>query len=138
MKNQPTRAEIVIMAGGGATVLFSFLGFYSAGSFSMNAWETGLFPITTYPALAGLISGGIIALRRFAHVGFSGRAGSFTWPQVHQLLGVFAGLIMAGYLIRARSADFGVGFWGMLAGAAALIVGAAMLANEPSGPRRLS
>ena len=138
MKNQPTRAEIVLMAGGAATVLFSFLAFYSAGSVSVNAWETGLFPITTYPALAGLISGGIIALRRFARVGFSGRAGNFTWPQVHQLLGLFAGLIMAGYLIRARSADFGIGFWGMLAGTAALIVGAAMLANEPSGPRRIN
>ena len=138
MKNQPTRAEIVLMGGGAVTVLFSFLAFYSAGSVSVNAWETGLFPITTYPALAGLISGGIIALRRFARVGFSGRAGNFAWPQVHQLLGLFAGLIMAGYLIRARSAGFGIGFWGMLAGTAALIVGAAMLANEPSGPRRIN
>ena len=137
MKNQPTRAEIVLMAGGAVTVLFSFLAFYSVGSASVNAWASGFFPLTTYPALAGLISGGIIALRRFARVGFSGRAGSFTWPQVHQLLGLFAGLIMAGYLIQARSADFGIGFWGMLAGTAALIVGAFMLANEPSGPRRI-
>jgi len=74
----------------------------------------------------------------FARVGFSARAGTFTWPQVHQLLGIFAGLIMAGYLIRTGSAEFGIGFWGMLAGTAALIVGAFMLANEPTGPRRLN
>ena len=141
MKQQPTRAEIVVMAGGAVTVIFSFLSFYTLpiGSSSVNAWDSGLFPIATYPALAGLISGGIIALRRFARVGFSARAGTFTWPQVHVLLGIFAGLIMGGYLIADNGGlNRGIGFWGMLAGTAALIVGAAMLTNEPSGPRRLT
>ena len=142
MKNQPTRAEIILMAGGAVTVLFSFLAFYSydtpIGSVNQNAWDTGLFPIATYPALAGLISGGVIALRRFAHVGFSARVGNYSWPQVHFLLGIFAGLIIAGYLVSDPGTAFGIGFWGMLAGTAALIIGAAMLANEPSGPRRLT
>ena len=143
MKNQPTRAEIVIMAGGAATMVFSFLAFYRLntpiGTVDQNAWDTGLFPIATYPALAGLISAGIVALRRFARVGFSARAGGFTWPQAHQLLGVLAGLIMGGYLItNAGGFDRGIGFWGMLAGTAALVVGGFMLTNERSGPRRLN
>ncbi len=142
MKHQPTRGEIVTMAGGAVTVLSSFLAFYSLnsaiGDFSVNAWDSGLFPLATYPAFAGLLSGGVIALRRFAHVGFSGRVGTFTWEQMHLLLGAFAGLIMGGYLIADTSASYGIGFWGMLGGTAALIVGAVIMPNERHGPRGLA
>ncbi len=142
MSQHPTRGEIVTMAGGALTVLSSFLAFYSfssaLGDLSANAWDSGLFPIAAYPAFAGVISGGVIALRRFAHVGFSSRVGSFTWEQMHLLLAVLAGLIMGGYLIGDTSASYGLGFWGMLAGTVALIAGAVMMPNERHGPRGLA
>ena len=60
MRQQPTRGEIVTIAGGAVTVLSSFLAFYSfssaVGDLSVNAWDSGLFPIATYPAFAGLLS----------------------------------------------------------------------------------
>jgi hypothetical protein len=141
VKSSPTRAEIVLMAGGAAALVFSLLAFYQApsGDLSFNAWDTGLFPIATYPALAGVISGGVVALRRFAGIHFSSSVGGFSWLQVHLLLAIFAGLIMGGYLILDKgAAEFGIGFWGMLAATGALIAGAVMLRNEPSGPRGLA
>ncbi|MEP6625377.1 MAG: hypothetical protein ABJC79_13100 [Acidimicrobiia bacterium] len=133
MKSKPTRAEIVIMAAGAAGLIFSLFAFYSApvGDLSVNAWDTGLFPIATYPALAGVLSGGVVALRRFAGLHFSATVGGFTWLQIHLLLAIFAGLVMGGYLIANKSgADFGIGFWGMLVATGALIAGAVMLKNE--------
>ena len=139
MKSKPTTAEIVLMAGGAGALVFSVFAFYDLQVVTVNAWDSGLFPIATYPALAGAVSGGVVALRRFAGIHFSSSVGGFTWLQVHLLLGIFAGLVMAGYLIADTSgADFGIGFWGMLAATVALIVGAVMLKNEPSGPRGLA
>jgi hypothetical protein len=141
VKSKPTTAEIVLMAGGAVALISSLFAFYTApiGSLSFNAWDTGLFPIAAYPALAGAISGGVVALRRFAGMHFSDSVGGFTWQQVHLLLAIFAGLVMAGYLITDHGgADFGIGFWGMLASTGALIAGAVKLKNEPSGPRGLA
>ena len=140
MKHQPSRAEIVIMAGGAVTIVCSLLAFYTApvGDGSVNAWDSGLFPLATYAAFSGLISGGTIALRRFANVALPTHIGGFSWEQVHLLLGIFAGLIMGGYLVSDSGYGYGIGFWGMLAGTAALIVGAVMLPKERHGPRGLA
>jgi hypothetical protein len=128
------------MAGGAAALIFSLFAFYTSpiGSASANAWDQGFFPIAAYPALAGAISGGVVALRRFAGINFSSSVGGFSWHQIHLLLAIFAGLIMGGYLITDSGLDRGIGFWGMLAATGALIVGAVMLKNEPSGPRGLA
>ena len=136
MKSKPTRAEIVLMAGGAAALIFSLFAFYSAptGSLSVNAWDTGLFPIATYPALAGVLSGGVVALRRFAGIHFSPTVGGFTWLQIHLLLAIFAFALIK----REGVPIAGSGFWGMLAATGALIAGAVMLKNEPSGPRGLA
>ena len=140
MKSKPSPAEIVTMAGAAATLVFSFLAFFTApfSSASLNAWDRSLFPIATYVTFAGVISGGVIALRRFANVNLPPRVGSFTWEQLHLLLGILAGLIMGGYLLSDNGLDFGIGFWGMLFGSVALIVGAIMLPNERHGPRGLA
>ncbi len=140
MKSTPTRAEIVLMAGGAAALIFSLFAFYDlpGTNLSLNAWDKGLFPIAVYPALAGVISGGVVALRRFAGIHFSSTVGGFTWLQVHLLLAIFAGLVMAGYLISDTGFDRGIGFWGMLVATSAQIGGAVMLKNEPSGPRGLA
>ena len=140
MKTKPTPGEIVTMAGGAATVVFSFLAFFvvPGGGPSFNAWDTSLFPIATYAALAGAISGGTIALRRLANVRLPTTVGGFSWEQVHLLLGIFAGLIMGGYLFSDTGADYGIGFWGTVTGTAALIVGAVMMPKERHGPRGLA
>lgn len=140
MKTKPTPGEIVTMAGGAATIVFSLLAFFvvPGGGPSFNAWDTGLFPIATYATFAGLISGGTIALRRFANVRLPANVGGFSWEQVHLLLGIFAGLIMGGYLISDKGFDYGIGFWGVLAGTVALIVGAVMMPKERHGPRGLA
>ena len=140
MKSKPTTAEIVLMAGGAVALIGSLLSFYQVpgGSASLNAWDKGLFPIAAYPALAGAISGGVVALRCFAGIHFSAGVGGFSWPQIHLLLGIFAGLIMAGYLITNTGLDRGIGFWATLAATIAIVVGSVMLKNEPSGPRGLA
>ena len=137
MQGKATRAEAVIMLGGIVVIVLSFAPFYTVPntSFSVNAWDSGLSPITLYPVFAGAFSAGVLALRRFANATLAVRLGSFTWEQVHLLLGLFALLIMVGYFSKDSGADFGFGFWGMLAGSIALLSGAVMLSRERSGPR---
>jgi hypothetical protein len=63
----------------------------------------------------------------------------FTWDQLHFALGFQAALLMVTFLVRDKGAlGFGVGFWCMLAGAAALFVGAVMrLAAARRRPRAI-
>ena len=138
MRGKATRAEIVIMAGAVATIVGSFFAFYTAGSFSIRAWDSGLSPLTLYPVFAGVASGGVVAMRHFANATLSIRLGSFTWEQYHLLLGLFAALIMAGYFLQSKGgSSFGLGFWAMLGGSIALLVGGVMIGRERHGPRGL-
>jgi hypothetical protein len=133
-----TRAEFTILAAGVALVVGSFAPFYSfpAGISSPNAWDSGLSPLALYPLFAGVASAGVIALRRFANAQLAVRLGSFTWEQVHVLLGLFALLIAVGYFFRDNAGiDFGLGFWLSLGGSIALFAGALMLSRERAGPR---
>ena len=66
-------------------------------SLEPNGFDAGLSPIALYPLFAGVASAGVIALRRFANAQLAVRLGSFTWEQVHVLLGLFALLIVLGY-----------------------------------------
>ena len=138
MQGKATRGEAVIMLGGIAAVALSFAPFYTAnfGGGSATAWDSGLSPIALYPVFAGAFSAGVIALRRFANAGLAVRLGSFTWEQVHVLLGLFALLITVGYFFSDHTAlSLGFGFWGMFGGSIALFAGALMLSRERSGPR---
>jgi hypothetical protein len=138
MQGKATRGEAVIMIGGVVVIALSFAPFYTYGPRgSRNAWDAGLSPIALYPLFAGALSAGVIALRRFANAGLAVRLGSFSWEQVHVLLGLFALLITVGYFFTDDlfGGDFGFGFWGMLAGSIALFVGALLLTRERSGPR---
>lgn len=137
MAAKATRAEIVIMLGGLATIVCSFAPFYDVNGFTVNAWRSELAPITLYPVFAGFASGGVIALQRFANANLAVRLGSFTWEQVHLLLGLLALLITGGYFFRSGQPSFGFGFWGLLGGSIALVVGAAMLSRERPGLRGL-
>jgi hypothetical protein len=138
MKSKLTSAEFTILAAGVALVVGSFAPFYSAGGFSVNAWDSGLglSPISLYPVFAGVASAGVIALRHFANAQLAVRLGSFTWEQLHVLLGFLALAISVGYFFTDHGgASLGLGFWLLLGGSIALFAGAVMLSRERSGPR---
>ncbi|HTN78996.1 MAG TPA: hypothetical protein VMK16_04915 [Acidimicrobiales bacterium] len=127
VKEKPTVPDWIMMAGGLVCLLFSFFAFYKFGSSSRSAWGSGLFPIATYVALFGLIVGGSAALRVFAGTKLPEPLVGFTWKEIRFALSIFAGLLMLGYLIVDKGGlDFGIGFWFMLLGAIALVVGAVM------------
>lgn len=136
MQSKLTRAEFTILAAGVALIVGSFAPFYSASGVSVNAWDSFLSPIALYPVFAGAFSAGVVALRRFANAQLAVRLGSFTWEQIHVLLGLLALLITVGYFFHDHSGvNFGLGFWLLLGGSIALFAGALMLSRERSGPR---
>jgi len=130
----PSPSEITILAGAGVVLIFSFLAFYevSLGGFSdsSNALGTGLFPVATlivvFAVAAGLIVGlGVLGVK------VPDRIATFTRVQVLLVCGGFATLQAIAYLITDHSgADFGIGFWFMLLGSIAVLVGAVMLFRE--------
>jgi hypothetical protein len=140
MQSKLTRGEFTLLAAGVALIVGSFAPFYTgSGGFSVNAWHSGLSPISLYPLFAGAFSAGVVALRRFANAQLAIRLGSYTWEQLHVLLGLFALIIVLGYFFTDKGgAGFGLGFWLTFGGAIALFVGALMLSRERAGPRGYS
>ena len=126
MDKKPTVPDIIMMAGGAVCLLFSFFAFYSFASIDTSAWGSGLFPLATYVALFGLIVGGSVALTKFANVNLPEPILSFSWKQIRLALSIFAGLLMLGFLILDTGFDKAIGFWLMLLGTIALIVGSVM------------
>ncbi len=133
MDTQPKPSEIVIMVSGLVALISAFLAWYTApGGFSgdANALDEGLFPIALYIPLIGLAMGLHIALSKFANVNFPERILSFTWPQIHLALGIFAVLLGLGYLILDNGLDKGIGLWLAVLSSIGLVVGAVLLNNE--------
>jgi hypothetical protein len=124
---QPTPGEWVIMGAGALMLIASFLDF--AGDTS--AWGSGAFPIATLLALYGVVAALQIALTKFANVHFPDRVGSFTWEQVHLLLGLFAALMGIGWVVSGID-NKGIGLWLLTIGGIALLAGALMLQRERS------
>jgi hypothetical protein len=124
-------SDIVIMASGAVAIIFSFLPWFTApeglGS-DINGWSTDLtFPLGTYIPIIGLILGGHVALSRFANVSFPERILGFSWPQIHLVLAIFAGLLALGWLIiDSGGADKGIGLWLSVLAAIGLVVGAVL------------
>jgi len=124
-RQSPTPGEIVIMAAGGAMLVFSFLHF--AGDTS--AWGRGRFPIATLLPIYGVVMALQIALTKFASVNLPDSVFGFTWEQIHLALGAMAALMAFGWLVT----DYGdkqVGQWFEILGGIALVVGAVMLQRE--------
>jgi len=124
-RQSPTPGEIVIMAAGGAMLVFSFLHF--AGDTS--AWGRGLFPIATLLPAYGVLMALQVVLTKFAGVKLPASVLGFTWEQVHLALGAMAALMAVGWLFT----DYGdkqVGAWFEILGGIALAVGAVMLQRE--------
>ena len=137
MEKNPTPGEIVVMAGAGVALIFSFLPFYKieVANFSDNssAWDSGLFPVATLIPIFAVIAGVLVALVRFGNVqyppgGFLG----FTRNTLLLALTFFAAILAVAYLIAdkpaATSLDFG--YWFVLTGAVGSLVGAALMMNE--------
>jgi hypothetical protein len=129
----PTPGEITIMAGGGVALIGSFLHFYtlSGASYSASAWSSGFFPVATLMVIFTVISAVLIALTKFANVQLPERVLSFTWTQIYLVLGFFAALYAVAFLITDKSGrSFGIGFWLILIGCVASLVGAILLLRE--------
>jgi len=126
VKEKPTVPDWIMMAGGVVCLLFSFFAFYSFASIDTSAWGSGLFPLATYVALFGVIVGGSVALMKFANVNLPEPILSFSWKQIRLALSIFAALLMIGFLILDTGFDKAIGFWLMMLGAIALVVGSVM------------
>jgi hypothetical protein len=124
VKRQPTVADIVMMAGGVVTFLFSFFSFWDQRGVSENAWGSFAFPLATIPAILGLAMVVVVALEVFAGVKLPNQVLTFNWKQIYVTWGVVAAVIMLGFLILSDAPDKGFGFWLMLLGSLAMAVGA--------------
>jgi hypothetical protein len=135
VEKNPTPGEIVVMAGAGAVLLFSFFPFYSgrAGLSSTNAWGSGLFPVSTIIVIFAVAAGVLVALVQFANVQYP--PGGFLGFGYHQLLVAltfFATILSFAFLIvdKGPFARLGLGFWFVFLGSAATLVGAVIMTNE--------
>jgi hypothetical protein len=122
---QITPGEWVIMGAAAVMLIASFLDF----AFKTSAWGTGLFPIATLIAIYGVVMGAQIAMVKFAGASLPERVAGFTWEQIHVALSVFALLMSLGWLISGLPQK-SIGFWLLLFGSVALVVGAVMLQRE--------
>jgi hypothetical protein len=135
VEKNPTPGEIVVMAGAGTVLLFSFFPFYSgrAGLGSTNAWGSGLFPVSTLIVIFAVAAGALVALVRFANVQYP--PGGFLGFGYHQLLlalTFFATTLSFAFLVvdKGPFAKLGVGFWLVFLGSLATLVGAVIMTNE--------
>jgi len=127
-RRAPDAAEITVLAGAGVVLLASFLAFYevSAGPFSdsRNAWGKGLFPLATLIVLFA-VAAGVLVLVRVLGAEVPDRIVSFSRAQIVLVCGGFAALQSVAFLVVDHAgADFGVGYWLMLLGSLAVLVGA--------------
>jgi ABC-type transport system involved in multi-copper enzyme maturation permease subunit len=133
----PTPGEIVVMAGAGVALLFSFFPFHSTdvGNFSddTSAWGSGLFPVATLIPIFAVIAGVLVALVRFANVhyppgGFLG----FSWSTLLLALTFFSAILAVAFLVNDRpvGTSLGFGFWFVLIGAVGSLVGAVIMMDE--------
>jgi hypothetical protein len=135
VERNPTSGEIAVIAGGGVCLVFSFLPFYSGnlGLSNRNAWNAGLFPVATLIVLFAVAAAVIVLLVRFANVRYpaAGVLG-FSLNALLLALTFFAAILAAAYLLvdRGVAYDLGIGYWFVLLGAIASLVGAVIMMNE--------
>ena len=120
-----TPGEIVIMAAGGAMLVFSFLYFYG----DRSAWGSHLFPVATLLPVYGVVMALQIALTKFAGVELPDSVVGFTWEQLQLTIGAMAGLMAIGWLLT-DTGDKQIGQWFEILGGIALLAGAVLLQRE--------
>ena len=137
MEKNATPGEILVMAGAGVALIFSFLPFYKVefGNFSDNttAWGSGLFPVATLiPIFAG-IAGVMVALVQFGNVRYPpGGILGFGWNSLLLALTFFGAVLAVAYLIvdKGPGGGLGFGYWLVLIGAVGSLIGAVLMMNE--------
>ena len=135
MDNKVTPGEIAVIAGGGVCLVFSFLPFYSGnlGLSNRNAWNSGLFPVATLIVVFAVVAAVAVLLVRFGNLrypaaGFLG----FSFNALVLALTFFAAILAVAFLVvdRGVAYDLGIGYWFVLVGAIASLVGAVVMTNE--------
>jgi hypothetical protein len=130
-----TPGEIAVIAGAGVCLVFSFLPFYSGnlGLSNRNAWNAGLFPLATLIIVFAVAAAVVVLLVRFGNVrypsdGFLG----FSLNALLLALTFFAAILAVAFLVvdRGIGYDLGIGYWFVLLGAIASLVGAVIMMNE--------
>jgi hypothetical protein len=137
VEKNPTPGEIVVMVGAALALVFSFLPFYKIEilntSDSTSAWGSGLFPVATLIPIFAVIAGVLVLLARFGNVQYpsSGFLG-FSWNSLLLALTFFAAILAVAYLIvdKGPGGGLGWGYWFVLIGAIASLVGAVLMMNE--------
>jgi len=133
--NKVTPGEIAVIAGGGVCLVFSFLPFYSGnlGLSNRNAWNSGLFPVATLIVVFAVVAAVAVLLVRFGNLrypaaGFLG----FSFNALVLALTFFAAILAVAFLVvdRGVAYDLGIGYWFVLVGAIASLVGAVVMTNE--------
>ena len=135
MDKNPTPGEIVVMAGAGAVLLFSFFPFYSgkAGLGSTNAWGSGLRPVATLIVIFAVAAGVLVAMVRFANVEYPPRGVfGFGYHQLLAALTFFATILSFAFLVVEKGpfVNLGFGFWLVFLGSVATLVGTVIMTNE--------
>jgi len=97
-----------------------------------NVFGDLAFPIITFVWLFGILAAVHVALVNFANVNLPDRVLDFTWNQIHLVLAGFCGIVMICWLITSDLPDKGIGFWLLLLGSLALVVGAVMRLQQSS------
>lgn len=131
----PTPGEITILASGVVALIFSFFDFYTVGDTGANVWSSGLFPLATLMAIFVMLMALQVALTKFTRVTLPARPFGFTWEQIHLVLGFFATVYAAAFLLNDRgfATSFGIGFWAILIACVTSLVGAVLLQKERAG-----
>jgi hypothetical protein len=137
-----TPPAIVALAAGIIMFLASILAWVKFESFggdaSWSPWTSnfGLWPVSTFVPLAGLVTAGIVAARLFMKDKVPSDLAGFTLLQIQQVLAVFTLILVLGYLLMDKQgASLGIGYWLSFLGAIALVAAAVMeflAAKNPS------
>lgn len=126
-------AQWAIVGAGLVTFLASFLPFVNitdpelqavVGSDGANAWEDGLFPTYTWPALFGLAMAAAVLVDELTEIDVPRRVAGIPLPKLFLVVSAFGVLLMFSFMITAF--DFGIGLWLSLPASIALMVGAVL------------
>ena len=137
MNTKVTPGEIVVMAGGAVALIFSFLPFYTLDlgpvDDDVSAWGEGLFPVATLIVIFAVIAGLLVVLTKFANMTIAGFLG-FGFTQLLLAASFFSAILALAYLLRDNGgADFGFGYFLVLIGSLATLVGSILIVNERKG-----
>jgi hypothetical protein len=141
VKRQPTITDIIMLAGGAITLLFSFLNFVEFGDQGESAWGTGNFPLLTIPAILGLATVVFVLLEWFVAPTMP-KILTFDLKQMYVTWGITAAAIMLAFFVTdKRGLDTGIGAILSLLGSLAMATGSILnilgILNTPlsSGPK---